>query len=133
MKIDNTKPIITLDFDGTLSTNVVQQFYHLIKDKANIFILTKRYDCLHKHLWKANPTNDIVWEVVNKLGIPPENVFFTNFEWKHRFLKDTFVLAHLDDDNTELELIMRNTTVIPISVYDDFQTKILNLINKWES
>lgn len=133
MIIDNTKPIITVDFDGVFSTKVVQEFYHQIKDKANIFILTRRYDCLHKHLWKDNPTNDEVWYVVNKLNIPKENVFFTNFEWKYTFLKDTFVLLHLDDDWNEIDYINKNTTVKGICLMEhNWKKRILTYIETWD-
>lgn len=134
MIIDNTKPIITLDFDSTLSTLEVQQFYHQIKDKVNIFVLTRRYDCLHKHLWKNNPTNDEVWEVVNNLGIPKENVFFTNFELKYTFLKDTFVLLHLDDDWIEIDYINTHTSTKGICTMEhNWKKRILTYIETWKS
>jgi hypothetical protein len=133
MIIDNTKPIITFDFDGTLSSNEVQQLYHQVKDKANIFILTKRYDCLHKHLWKDNPTNDEVWEVVSKLNIPKENVFFTNFKYKHEFLKDTFVLLHLDDDWNEIDYINTHTSTKGICTSEtNWKKKFLTYIETWK-
>lgn len=132
MKIDKTKPIITLDFDGCTSTKEVQDFYHQIKDKANVFVLTRRYDCLHKHLWKDNPSNDEVWYVVEKLGIPKENVFFTNFKYKYHFLKDTFVLLHLDDDWNEIEYINKHTSTKGICTMEtNWKKRILTYIDTW--
>lgn len=133
MKIDNTKPIISFDFDGTFSLKEVQDFYYKIKDKVNFLILTRRYDEIHKHLWVSNPTNKELWDLIDSWKIPKENVFFTNFEWKYTFLKDTFVLLHLDDDWNEIDYINKNTTVKGICLMEhNWKKRILTYIETWD-
>ena len=134
MKIDKTKPIISFDFDGTFSTKIVQDFYYEIKDKVNFVILTRRYDELHKHLWKSNPSNKELWDLIDSWRIPKENVFFTNFEWKYQFLTDTFVLLHLDDDCNEIDYINKFTSTKGICTMEtNWKNRILTYIDLWKS
>lgn len=134
MKIDKAKPIISFDFDNTFSIKEVQDFYYQIKNKVNFLILTRRYDELHKHLWESNPSNKELWDLIDSWRIPKENVFFTNFEWKYTFLKDTFVLLHLDDDWNEVHYINEHTSTKGICTMEtNWKKRILTYIDLWKS
>jgi hypothetical protein len=97
--------MVSFDFDGTLGHKQDVKDYAkiLVKIGVDVWVVTSRYDELHKHLWPNNPTNDDLWAVIDEVGIKRENVKFMNFEGKADFLRDTFVLWHLDDDDVELE------------------------------
>ena len=59
------KIIVTFDFDGTLSRKDVQEYaIELMKKGIDVWVLTTRYDELHKHRYEPNPTNDDLWEVI---------------------------------------------------------------------
>jgi len=122
------KQIITIDFDGTLSKPEIQGYVKdLIQQDIQIFILTSRFDELHKHLFRLNPTLDDLYTVTDSLGIPHKNIFFTNMDSKHNFLEKTKVIAHLDDDDTELWSINEYTNTAGVSVNSNYQ-KIINTL-----
>ena len=96
---------ISLDFDDTLTRNDVQEFVKKNKSNKDItfYVITARYDSLHKHLFPNNPTNDDLWTIVDDLEIPRENVFFMNTNLKADFIKDSIIDIHLDDSLVEVE------------------------------
>lgn len=110
--------IVTFDFDQTLSRKDVQEYCkHLLEQGlAEIYVVTSRYDELHKHRYPANPKNDDLYEVTDALGIPRERIRFTCMEKKWTYLKETNVLWHLDDWNVELDEINKHTNTTGISV-----------------
>ena len=100
--MENKKIIVTFDFDGTLSRRDVQEYaIELMKNGIDVWVLTTRYDELHKHRYEPNPTNDDLWEVIDSINIPRWKVIFTNMEWKANYLLHTNVLFHLDDNYNE--------------------------------
>lgn len=111
--------IITVDFDDTLDRKYVQKYIEdLVRNKnIKVFILTTRYDELHLHNYDFENASHIkLYLIAKKIGIPKHNIFFTNMEYKHKFLKDTNVLAHLDDSSIEINKINKNTKTIGVSV-----------------
>ena len=109
--------IVTFDFDSTLSRQDVQDYaYSLIKKGFDVWVLTSRYDELHKHKYRHNPTNDDLYKVTDKLGIPRWKIRFTCMRDKAEYLFGTDVIWHLDDDFVELNNINRETKTIGISV-----------------
>lgn len=113
------KPVVTFDFDETLSRSDVQEYAReLIALNVDVWVLTSRYDDIHKHLYPKNPTNEDLYAVTDALKIPRSKIRFQLFRKKSEFLKGTRVLWHLDDDEIELDYIKLNTDVKPIAVYD---------------
>lgn len=106
--------IVTFDFDGTLSRTDVQEYFkELVSRGIDCWVLTSRYDELHKHRYPKNPTNDDLWKVIDELNIPRWKVRFTNMELKAYYLESTDVIFHIDDDIIECEeLKFMNTTPI---------------------
>ncbi len=100
------KPIVSFDFDSTLSLPHVQEYAaKLIAEGFDVWVITSRYDNLHRHRWTGGytgATNDDLWEVIEKLNIPRWKVRFTNMHNKSTYLAYTKVLWHLDDDSVEL-------------------------------
>ncbi len=101
-----SKKIVTFDFDETLSKLHVQEYAkELLERGVDVWVVTARYDDLHKHLYAddfgENPNQDL-WDVVDKLGIPRWKVRFMNMVPKCYFLSHTDVIWHLDDNHTEL-------------------------------
>ena len=121
---------VTFDFDNTLSRSDVQEYAkELIKKGFDVWVLTSRYDDLHKHRYHLNPTNEDLWGVVDLLGIPKHKVRFTCFQPKSNYLDGTNVLWHLDDDQVELESIIDlELKTIPISVLDKNWIDLCNMV-----
>lgn len=109
--------IVTFDFDSTLSRQDVQDYaFSLIKKGFDVWVLTSRYDELHKHKYRINPTNEDLYKVTDKLQIPREKIRFTCMRDKAEYLFGTDVIWHLDDDFVEINNINRETETIGISV-----------------
>src|SRR3989304_5862681 len=111
------KPIVTFDFDSTLSRQDVQDYATSPINKGfDAWVLTSRYDELHKHRYRHNPTNEDLYYVTDKLEIPRWKIKFTCMRDKAEYLFGSNVLWHLDDDFVELNNINRETNTIGISV-----------------
>lgn len=126
------KPIITIDFDSTLSRPDVQEYAkELMQRGFDVWVLTSRFDELHKHRYPHNPTNDDLWAVIDELNIPRWKVRFTCMESKSLYLLNTNVLWHLDDDSIELaDIRYRKCKTLPISVKSgDWKSKCERIIN----
>lgn len=103
------KAIVSFDFDSTLSRKDVQEYAkELLSKGIDVWVVTSRFDELHKHRYPHNPTNDDLWAVVDEIGIPRWKVRFTCMESKSLYLIYTSVVWHLDDDNVELDDIRYN-------------------------
>ena len=47
--------LVTFDFDGTLSRNDVQEYaLELMSKGVDVWVVTSRYDELHKHRYQIN-------------------------------------------------------------------------------
>lgn len=109
--------IVTFDFDSTLSHKIVQDFAKsLILKGFDVFVLTSRYDELHKHKYRVNPTNEDLYNVTDNLGICRTKIRFQCMRDKAEYLFGTNVIWHLDDDIFEVESINRETTTKGIDV-----------------
>jgi hypothetical protein len=94
---------VSFDFDKTLSRLDVQEYAkELIAKGVDVWIVTSRYDELHKHRYPNNPTLNDLWEVADLVGIPRHKVRFTCMESKALYLLYTNIIWHLDDDIVEL-------------------------------
>ena len=139
--------IITVDFDSTLSVKEVAEFVKELIQKygIDVWILTSRYDEIHKHNYAINPTNNDMYAYLDvnfnyimsfsdmpfsDMPFPKHKIIFTNMKDKADYLKDTNILCHLDDDQQELFLIGKLTKVIPIDVTrNDWEKKVLKLLS----
>jgi hypothetical protein len=118
------KAIVTFDFDNTLSRQSVQQYaLELMSREVDVWVLTSRYDELHKHRYEPNPTNDDLWEVVEGLGIPRWRVRFTCREPKANYLKGTEVACHIEDDTNEFMEARKIKSNVPMIFVDSFDWK----------
>lgn len=132
------KKIVTIDFDKTLTKSHVQKYCRkLIKAGIEVHILTYRYDDLHFHLYNGlyPEINDDLYEVVDNLGLSRNRIIFTNATAKSTYLKNSFVILHLDDDVRVMKDLTKNSHVIPIQVRSSsFENKINKIlkIGKYE-
>lgn len=120
---------ISFDFDGTLQIDAVQDFAsELIRDGFEVWITTTRYEDSKKDLFPYNPTNQDLYKVAMKLGIPHHRIQFTNMELKYRVL-DGF-LFHIDDQFIELKHIEEhtNTKGVFIGMGNDWRVDINKII-----
>lgn len=109
--------IVTFDFDGTLTNPKVQEYFlELIDRGIDVWVVTSRYDDLHRHRYPRNPTNEDLWRVIDSLNFPRYKVRFMNMESKAKYLFHTAAIWHLDDDFVELEDISKQTTTKAINV-----------------
>lgn len=101
-KIHSLKRIlkISFDFDQTLSELPMQELAKkYIKLGAEVYITTSRAE--YKDGLEYN--NSDLFEVTDKLGIKRENITFTNYDDKYKFVKAFDI--HFDDDEDEISLI----------------------------
>lgn len=114
---------LTFDFDGTLTRPEVQDYFlELIERGFDCWVLTSRYDDLHKHRYPKNPTNEDLWELIDKLNFPRYKVKFMNMESKGIYLSFTDVLWHLDDDDEDL-----------LDIFEEAQTRQIDVkTNRWK-
>ena len=125
--------LVTLDFDGTLSRTDVQEYaLELISKGVDVWVVTSRYDELQKHRYQINPTNNDLWEVVDRLNIPRWKVRFTCMEWKANYLFHTNAIFHLDDNSDEffeMKRIKCKTVGVQVSS-GGFQNKCNRILQK---
>lgn len=130
-----SKPIVSFDYDKTLTEFEVMQFaIELVSRGFDVHIVTARH-CdanVHKYLqplWRENKNRDL-WRSVEQLGIPKENVHFTEFECKVPFLKELNALFHIDDDELQLhEINLAKIPCKPFSVLDEnWQANLINFL-----
>ena len=103
---------VSFDFDGTLETPSVQEFAaELIRQNVAVFVTTSRFgdDEKYKKFFhttiNVEVTNNDLYEVTDRLGIPRENICFTNMEDKWQYVAEKGFRFHLDDDWIENEMI----------------------------
>jgi hypothetical protein len=109
---------ISVDFDKTLSKSHVQNYIErLIKEGIEVWITTSRFDDEKVKIHSPHHNNDKLWEVVKKLGIPTERVYFTNMDLKADHLNNKDFIFHLDDDSIELEFLEK-TNVVGVNVLE---------------
>lgn len=91
---------ISIDFDGVLSTELMQRHaIDLILNGNDVWVTTKRYGVITND-WENN--NDLFF-VTDALNIPRSKIQFTYRKPKYLFL--TGFDLHIDDDNKEIEMI----------------------------
>jgi hypothetical protein len=95
------KPLrISFDFDCTLGETIIQRKASLLinsSEISDIFIITARN--------KGESYNRDLLSVAKRLGIPDENIHFTEGSWKWRKIKELEIDIHFDDVPEECELI----------------------------
>jgi hypothetical protein len=129
------KPIVSFDFDGTLSRPDVQEFAKELLDLGvEVRVTTTRYDDMHSHKYGDDypPEQDDLWSVVDRLGIPRHHVRYTNMEWKYTYLMGTAFLFHLDDNEHEFARARYNSCKIPMIQVNGggWQKKCMRILTK---
>lgn len=105
---------VSFDFDGTLDRQDIQTLAKmLVKSEYDVFVVTCRYNVDGPIKFE----NRDLWEVVNKVGIKRENVYFTGMCYKWETLKMLNIDHHYDDCKYEVRLIEENTNIKAIRVY----------------
>lgn len=93
---------ISFDFDGCLSEEDMQELaIKFIKTRVNVFVVTSRTD----YQDGLEFSNSDLFEVTDRIGIKRENITFTKYDDKYKFVKDYDL--HFDDDEVEIDLINR--------------------------
>ena len=92
---------ISFDFDSTLTEKPMQELAKkFLAHGIEVFITTSRGTEMYGG---TKLDNSDVFQLADELGIPRENITFTNYEDKYTFVKD--MDAHFDDDSHEIFLI----------------------------
>ena len=113
------RQVVTFDFDNTLSRADVQAYAkQLIQQGIEVWVLTSRYDDIHRHRYPQNPTNNDLYAVTDQLKIPRERIRFQCMRPKAEYLHLSNVIWHLDDDPVEYEEINLDTKTIGILMTD---------------
>jgi hypothetical protein len=109
----------TLDneFDGTLNTQKIeiqQLCKKYLSEGHDVFIITKRYGPELSNLGLVNEHLK-VWILAEILGIPRNNCFFTNREWKLDIIKSLSIERHFENSQVECEMISNiGVEVVPV-------------------
>lgn len=125
---------VSFDWDGTGDRadvqNLIKEFIAMGADVYICTFRTKEYnDALFKIVDKSTPANSDLYKATDELGIPRENIIFTEMDDKSKFLDDSFVF-HLDDDYMALYDLRVNSKVPGISAFKTaYRNKCLRL---WE-
>lgn len=105
---------VSFDWDSTLAEPRVQNLAKkFIEAGHEVFITTSRTENPPPH---ARWDNKIIYTIAEKLGIPKENIRFTNYADKYEFL-DGFDI-HFDDDPEEIRLIEENIKCVGVIIND---------------
>lgn len=103
---------ISFDFDGTLSRKDVQDFAkNLVQNGIEVWIVTSRIatePALKKGWHWIERQNQELYDVAEKVGIKRENIIFTEFVDKIKFLEGKGFIFHIDDDVDELMAIIES-------------------------
>lgn len=92
---------ISFDFDNTLDQPPIQVLCKkFIALGAEVFVTTSRAIKMHSN---TIINNDEVFEITDQLGIKRENVRFTSYDDKYKYIKDMDI--HFDDDVEQIFLI----------------------------
>ena len=104
---------ISVDFDGCLSEKHVQNTVREIIAKGyDVFILTSRNDGILRIDYSHEyGTNEVVYKVASEVGVKTWKVCFTNQTSKAKYLANTKIQIHIDNDPKELEAIRTLTKV----------------------
>lgn len=131
-------PIVSFDFDGTLSEPSVQKYAkYLVDNGIEVWITTRRFDSIEKYnelfavtynIDNVPKQHNYLFEVAEAIGISLDHIIFTNMQDKCDFIKNRGFIWHLDDDYLELELINSETDVVGISVYGNYKHKCNKLL-----
>ena len=110
------KPLrISFDFDCTLGEDIIQRKASLLinsNEYSDIFIITARN--------KGESYNRDLISVAKRLGIPDENIHYTEGGWKWSKIKELEIDIHFDDVPEECELISKNTSCLPLLIWDEY-------------
>ncbi len=92
--MDTDKKIISFDFDKTIDLDWVQtKLFAPLSKVYNVVILTSR---------SPEKENKNVWVIAEKLGIPKDKVYFTNYQSKCEWVDKLGCILHFDDDFIEI-------------------------------
>lgn len=101
---------ISFDFDSTLTRSDIQEIADdFINRGHDVHITTSRHTKSKYRLvggGNINFQNEDLFKVAEDLGIPKENIHFTEMEPKKDFLEGFDM--HFDDDEVEIDLITRS-------------------------
>ena len=96
---------VSFDFDNTLSKRRIQEMAkRFIHAGDDVYITTTRLEFIEG--MEAKFSNTTLFMIAQEVGIPKENIRFTNYEDKVGYLNDFDI--HFDDDPYEIDLITRS-------------------------
>ena len=90
---------VSIDFDDTLSTKRGQELaMKLIDEGETLHIITRRREDESKE----------VYEIADEIGIPREDIHFTNGKLKWELIKKLGIKKHIDNNPDEINAIKEN-------------------------
>lgn len=102
---------VSFGYDGVLTRPDVQEFVkELINSGVEVFVTTTEYNPMLSDMDVNYDTSEL-WKIVDMLGIPCQNVIFTNMLPKSLFLAGSGCLFHLDSSPSVKHDIVNCTRV----------------------
>lgn len=103
---------VSIDFDDTLSTKDGQEMAkRLIDEGVNLFIITRR----------QKDDSEEVYKIAEDIGIPKENIYFTNGKLKWETIKKLGITKHIDNNSDELDAIKENLPEVKTVKFKDIK------------
>lgn len=97
---------ISFDFDSTLSEEYIQELAKIcIKGGANVYIITSRT------LYPGVMEHKDLYKIAKTVGIPIENIHFTNSNMKLDKCEELGIDIHFDDMEDEIDNINRSSEI----------------------
>lgn len=104
---------VSFDYDETLDREDVQEYCRELQSKGiDVYVTTSR--CDEKYF--PQTSNRDMFETLNKLDIPKDNLFLCNYYDKYEIIGDMEFVWHLDDSQDEIDLLNEHTDVKGIDV-----------------
>lgn len=110
---------VSFDYDGTLELKEVQEYaLQLLRESHELWIVTMRHE-------QRQQGNQDLFDVAESLGIPTDQVIFTNGGLKYHFFEENEGFAfHLDDCKWQIDHIVDSKCTVGVFFEVD---------NEWES
>ena len=107
------KLYISFDYDDCLSIRKIQGIAKkIISAGHDVYVLTSRNDGILRIDYSHEyGTNEVVYQVASEVGVKPWKVCFTNQTSKAKYLANTKIHIHIDNNPKELEAISSLTKV----------------------
>lgn len=109
---------ITVDFDGTLTRDDVQQYVEMLRSRnISATVITSRYGFTYKDKdGLGYEQNKDLFDKIEGLGFSKDDVYFSNGGGKNRLIKLLKPVLHLENNGREIDEVMMGSSITSVDV-----------------